>query len=867
MAFNKITPKSEAPSSPDLLFRELSRRKIPDVLPHQQSIMRRYAEEVVDASDVALQLPTGSGKTLVGLLIAEWLRRKNQERVVYLCPTKQLVNQVVEQAESKYGLAVVGFTGSNKNYAPVSVTKYRQRDCVAVTTYNSIFNTNPFFDDAEVVIVDDAHAAENYVANLWSLSIDRFNPDHKALHSVFCSLLQPHLDSISYARLSGNWEQPSDKSWVDKLPTPLLVELHDQICEILDSFTQRTDLQYPWVMLRGNLYGCHIYLSSKEILIRPLIPPTWAHAAFNNARQRVYMSATLGEGGDLERLLGRKSIRRIPVPSGWEAQGVGRRFFIFPTLSLDHDETVELRRSLIKRVPRSLVLVPSDPMRSEVAADIDKNLSKKVFSADDIELSKKDFVESSDAVAVVANRYDGIDFPGDECRLLFIEGLPKAVNSQERFLMTRMGANTLFNGRVQTRVLQALGRCTRSLEDYSAVVVTGDELPDYLSDQRRWGYFHPELQAELWFGVEQSKSKPAKEFEDNFDIFITNGEDWESANQMILDCRKQCVQAPFPSAQQLDSSVRYEIAYQEAMWGQDYEEAMSKAESVLGVLTDSELRGYRAHWEYLAGAAAFLASKNIDEGYVKKSVEHFRRAKKAAKEIPWLVKLAKHMPEDSLDKSKEEGLERIMIQVENIESLLASIGTMNDRKFSQRERMILEGLQSGDDFERAHVMLGEHLGFMSGKVEVDGSPDPWWQLGDLCVVFEDHANADSDSSLSTGKARQARGHPNWMRDNVETCMSSSVDILAVLVSPVKTAHSGAIPQLDGVSLWRLEEFQDWAVQAMSVIREIRKGFMEPGDMVWKAQASSMLQQAGIDSLSLVSWLKSQSAKELLQVKD
>jgi len=44
--------------------------------------MRRYAAEAVHLTDVALQLPTGSGKTLVGLLIAEWRRRKYGERVV-----------------------------------------------------------------------------------------------------------------------------------------------------------------------------------------------------------------------------------------------------------------------------------------------------------------------------------------------------------------------------------------------------------------------------------------------------------------------------------------------------------------------------------------------------------------------------------------------------------------------------------------------------------------------------------------------------------------------------------------------------------------------------------------------------------------
>src|SRR5208282_1604692 len=144
------------------------------------------------------------------------------------------------------------------------------------------------------------------------------------------------------------------------------------------------------------------------------------------------------------------------------------------------------------------------------------------FSAMDIEESKKPFVAKDKAVAVVANRYDGIDFPGKECRLLFIEGLPKATNLQERFLMVRMGANILFNERIQTRVLQAIGRCTRSLEDYSAVVVSGEEVPDYLADIKRRKYLHPELQAELSFGVEQSKGASAANLAENFGIFLDN---------------------------------------------------------------------------------------------------------------------------------------------------------------------------------------------------------------------------------------------------------------------------------------------------------------------------------------------------------
>jgi hypothetical protein len=83
-----------------------------------------------------------------------------------------------------------------------------------------------------------------------------------------------------------------------------------------------------------------VYLTPNEILVRPLIPPTWTHARFVHARQRIFMSATLGEGGDLERLTGRQKILRLPVPEGWDRQGIGRRFFIFPEMTLTEDDTV-----------------------------------------------------------------------------------------------------------------------------------------------------------------------------------------------------------------------------------------------------------------------------------------------------------------------------------------------------------------------------------------------------------------------------------------------------------------------------------------------------------------------------------------------
>ena len=329
MAFKEIKPSSTVPDSPEKLFLDLPRRKIPGVLPHQQELMRTYALTALDQPDVALQLPTGSGKTLVGLLIGEWRRKKFNEKVVYLAPTKQLVNQVVEQAEEKYGLTVHGFVGPKRDYETTAKASYKSGGGIAVTTYSSLFNSSPFFEDANIIILDDVHAAENYISELWSIRVERVKPEHKVLHDALCILLRPLLEPHYYTRLTGKAESVTDAAWVDKLPTPEYAGIVDQIIEIMDSHTESTDLIFPWRMIRDHIHACHLYFSSQEILIRPLIPPTWTHEAFTNPKQRIYMSATLGEGGDMERLVGRAPIKRLPVPEGLDTHGVGRRFFVF----------------------------------------------------------------------------------------------------------------------------------------------------------------------------------------------------------------------------------------------------------------------------------------------------------------------------------------------------------------------------------------------------------------------------------------------------------------------------------------------------------------------------------------------------------
>jgi hypothetical protein len=94
-----------------------------------------------------------------------------------------------------------------------------------------------------------------------------------------------------------------------------------------------------------------------------------------------------------------------------------------------------------------------------------------------------------------------------------------------------------------------------------------------------------------------------------------------------------------------------------------------------------------------------------------------------------------------------------LLQLERLEAQLQKLGTLHNRAFSAREREIREGLQSGDRFEVPQVLPGQHLGFAAGKRETDASPDPWWQVSEVVIVFEDHANQRSADATSGSSGR------------------------------------------------------------------------------------------------------------------
>lgn len=411
-----------------------------------------------------------------------------------------------------------------------------------------------------------------------------------------------------------------------------------------------------------------------------------------------------------------------------------------------------------------------------------------------------------------------------------------------------------------TRLVQGFGRCTRSATDYAAVVVISESVFTYLAGRERRAVLHPELQAELAFGLEQSVARTSAHFLANYEVFIAQGADWQEADAAIVEVRKEKAQSQLPGAADLMAAAPYEIEYQYAMWAARYMDALDAARTVLGCLRVPELRGYRAMWHYLAGNAASLANANgqlADRGSAAR--EQYGKASRAVIGIRWLSALSRYVEHDPGEVQSDLESSALAV-VERLEAVFETLGSATNYRFDEAQSWVLRGLLSldGSEFEVAHLELGRLLGYDAGKIEADASPDPWWRADDTsCFVFEDHAGAGEVGMLDATKARQAATHANWVRQNV--AVSKDAEIIQVLVTPVTRVKSGAVPHLATVLTWPLESFRAWAHDALAALRELKKSFREPGDIQWRAEALEVYQRVCLSPAALKKKLERESA--------
>lgn len=841
MAFKTRKIESSSFTTPQEMFQDNKLKTIRGILDYQSQMIDNYIKTISGSSiinkNVAFELPTGSGKTLVGILIAEFHRRKYKRKCLFLCPTNQLVSQVCEQSRNQYGIDVIPFVGRQIDYEVSEKSKYRLGQAIGVTTYSSFFAVKSFFDDPDILIFDDVHSSENYIIDNWSLNIDRDN--HSTLFFQIISLLEDVIGESELYRLYV--EDPHEEdiiNWNNLLPRPKLISKIGELQQLLQVGTCKTNLKYAWSRISENLADCQIYISWKSIVIRPYIPPTENHVAFNNSSQRVFMSATLGNSGELERITGCKKIHRLPIVSDWDTKGLGRRLFVFPDLSLEPDKHDEILYKLHQEAKHSVVIVPSDKEADGISEYIKEKVPEiKIFNAKTLSDTKESYCKSENAVVIMANRFDGVDFPDDESRMLFIYNLPKVTHLQEKFFVGKMAASLLYAERIKTRIVQAVGRCTRNASDYSVVCIFGNSIINEITSPKIQSTYHPEIRAEIQFGVENSDNfKSVEDILENIRIFYERKEEWASAESDIVDLRDQYVAEGKNSDQEklfekLFSSAQIEVEMQYNLWAKNYQSAYENAIQIVDKLNAPSLSGYKCYWQYICGSLA------LEIGEPSRAKYFFSEAVKNNKGgIRWLPDLVN---ETTTFVREEEIVNDYFFDI--ISLLEENILKYPNIRFEEKAKSILEGLNSDDGniFEKAHLELGIMLGYDANNIDSSAAPDPYWIINDnLCIVAEDKIYENDEKKIPVEDVRQAKTHIEWIKENVKK-LNSDAKILTVLISNSKSIESSARTFGKEVFYLNRKEFYNWAVTALNSLRKARSTFSETGDSEWRMKTKEL----------------------------
>ncbi|UDL87267.1 DEAD/DEAH box helicase family protein [Mesorhizobium sp. PAMC28654] len=434
--------------------------------------------------DTLISMYTGAGKTLVGVLIAQSFLQQGYRNVVYVCPTIDLIRQTVKEAN---GIGIFPTTYHQREF---SDENFAQSKSFCITTYQALFNTRNKFRGERTpgaIIFDDAHVGERLVRDAFTITV------RKAKNAQFYDQLARVIrDCFQDIGQKYNFEQiVSDTSSgsVALCPPNGVLNRSDEIESIVTAFSD-SDIGFtlPYDYLRGHIQYCSITISKFVIEITPpFLPALQVGALEDRSVPKVFLSATVQSKGDIIRAFGRSP--RVIEPD--VDAGLGERLMLFGSALNGFCDNVNGIASVSAQA-KVLIAVPS-----EREADKWENVAEAPSTANDFTAKLDAFRSAESGSFLLMGRYDGIDLPDDDCRVMVVDGVPVGSAQLERYLFERIRLDQTFFPRVANRFTQLFGRINRGKNDYGIYFIYSKDAENWLRNVANQAFFPKILQEQI----------------------------------------------------------------------------------------------------------------------------------------------------------------------------------------------------------------------------------------------------------------------------------------------------------------------------------------------------------------------------------
>lgn len=754
----------------------------------QKSILAEWYTKNQDKRDLIVKLPTGRGKTLIGLLILQSLLNNDEGPALYLCPNNYLVNQTIRLAES-FGIRTTKFEEANKSI-PID---FVNNEAILVTTCQKLINGKSKFGIKGIsrepqvigaIVIDDAHKCQEIIREAFSIIIDSNYELYSELLALFEESLKKQ-DIVSYNDITRNIDEAILAvpywNWTDNLTSVLKIisKHYDEIAKKSERNESENKIFFTWNLIKKHLPYSTCIFSGRKMEIIPRLLPLDLIPSFTDSKHRIYLTATLADDTFL--------IKDFNIPPNdveyplicTEKKYSGERLIIIPSLidnSLDRKTIINWLSNYVQKGKDFGVfaLVNSShkakDWKSPDVATV-KNLEPKISK-----LTQEIEKNSVRNVYVLVNGYDGVDLPDRTCRILCMDSLPAYTSLYERYVEKNLHKTKIYRKLMSQRIEQGLGRSIRGSNDWSVDLIIGTDLTNFISDKSKRTDLSDEVRKQIEISdilLPDLKKENASivAMEKLIKQFIDRDENWRRFYKKYMVNIK-------PKSIDKGDLNRFVIERESELLFQrkQYSEASEKIQKIIDICSDDpEELGW-----YLQLKALYLApfdkSKSIDcqvKAYLN-NPNTFSRSEG----ISYSKLLTKNF-------NREITIINWIKTHDNFNTMIVDVDRILD---------VLNFNTSHEIFEEGIKQIGEILGFGSQRPEKEtkhvGAPDNLWELkSHYYWVIECKNEVIANRGVCQTENGQMMNSMGWFEEKY----SDSETYLPVMIHPSNYLEPGSHP--------------------------------------------------------------------------